>query len=296
MLPLLKSLDDGQQHHTSDLSARMEDEFKLSDADREQLLPSGTQRTIVNRVHWAVSYMVQAALIVRTGRGQVAITSRGREVLAEGVERVDIKYMNRFPEFLEFRARSQPKAGGATQIPDSQATPEEVLESTFEAVREQVEADLLQRVLDSPPAFFEQLVVDLLEAMGYGSANTGQAGRRVGRSGDDGIDGIIDEDRLGLDAVYLQAKRWAVDHPVRRPDLQAFAGSLEGQRATKGVFITTSRFTPDATEYVSRISRRIVLIDGATLGRLMYDFGVGVRTVKSYELRRVDLGYFDEQA
>jgi restriction system protein len=168
-----------------------------------------------------------------------------------------------------------------------------LLDGTYAALRRTVEADLLDHVLASSPQFFEQLVLDLLVAMGYGGARAADAARHVGRTGDDGIDGVIDEDKLGLDAVYIQAKRWAPDHPVRRPDLQGFAGSLEGQRATKGVFITTSRFTDDAREYVQRISRRVVLIDGLTLSRLMYDHRIGVRDHRTYDVRRVDAAYFE---
>ncbi|MBA3779230.1 MAG: restriction endonuclease [Chloroflexi bacterium] len=296
MLPVLEETADGAAHPVSEFVGRIEERFELSPDDRAQMLPSGTQRTIVNRVHWAVSYMVQAGLLSRVGRGLVVLTDRGRMVLKEGRDHIDVKYLERFPEFLEFRARSGSRSKVATgTLEDSQATPEETLGSTYESVRTAVEASLLERVLASPPAFFEQLVVDLLVAMGYGGANTGEVGRRVGRSGDDGIDGVIDEDRLGLDAVYVQAKRWATDRPVRRPDLQAFAGSLEGRRAGKGVFISTSRFTADAADYVTRISRRISLIDGAMLARLMYDHGIGVRSVNTYEVKRVDTGYFEEE-
>lgn len=295
MLPVLQEVAGAEQRAVSEIVGGIEARFQLSPEDREQMLPSGTQRTIVNRVHWAVSYMVQAGLIQRVGRGLVQVTARGRQVLARPPAHIDVKFLGQYPEFQEFRSRARSKST-STAIEESQATPEEILESTFDSIRQSVESDLLERVKAAPPIFFEQLVVDLLVAMGYGGSNTGDAARRVGRSGDDGIDGIIDEDKLGLDAVYVQAKRWAVDHPVRRPDLQAFAGSLEGQRASKGVFITTSRFTADATEYVERISRRIRLIDGPTLARLMYEHGIGVRGIRTLELRRVDTGYFEEQA
>ncbi|MDQ3688472.1 MAG: restriction endonuclease [Chloroflexota bacterium] len=295
MLPVLQEVAAAEQRAVSEIMGGIESRFQLSPEDREQMLPSGTQRTIVNRVHWAVSYMVQAGLIQRVGRGLVQVTERGRGVLAQPPAHIDVKFLVQYPEFQEFRNRARSKTA-STAIEESQATPEEILESTFDSIRQSVEADLLERVKAAPPIFFEQLVVDLLVAMGYGGSNSGEAARRVGRSGDDGIDGIIDEDKLGLDAVYVQAKRWASDHPVRRPDLQAFAGSLEGQRASKGVFITTSRFTADATEYVDRISRRIRLIDGPTLVRLMYEHGIGVRRIRTLELRRVDTGYFEEQA
>jgi restriction system protein len=296
MLPVLQAIATASAMPVQEVVSRIETHFRLSPTDREQLLPSGRQRTIVNRVYWCITYMVQAGLIERPGRGTVRITDRGREALALKPERIDVPFLLRYPEFQAFRERSNTRGGDGDAAVSSDTTPEESLESTFQSIRAAVEEELLDRVLAAPPAFFEQLVIELLMKMGYGGGNPGEAGRRVGRSGDDGIDGVIDEDRLGLDAVYIQAKRWARDHPVRRPDLQAFAGSLEGQRASKGVFITTSRFTADATEYVDRITRRIRLIDGQTLARLMYDHGVGTRPVRTYELRRVDTGYFEEQA
>jgi restriction system protein len=206
--------------------------------------------------------------------------------------RVDIKLLSQFPEFETFRTKT---AAAPEPAPDpaTEQDPEELLDATFTALRRTVEEDLLEQVRASTPVFFEQLVLSLLRAMGYGGTQPLEAFRHVGRTGDDGIDGVIDEDKLGLDAVYIQAKRWAADHPVRRPDLQAFAGSLEGQRASKGVFITTSRFTTDATEYVGRISRRIVLIDGTRLTRLMYEHGIGVRDRRTYHVRRVDSAYFE---
>lgn len=295
MLPVLQTLAGAAAMPVQEVVSRIEAHFRLSPEDREQMLPSGRQRTIVNRVYWCITYMVQAGLIERPGRGTVTITARGRDALALRPERIDVPFLLRYPEFQAFRERSSGRVEAEIPSAASDTTPEETLESTFQSIRAAVEAELLDRVLAAPPAFFEQLVVELLMKMGYGGGNPGDAGRRVGRSGDDGIDGVIDEDQLGLDAVYIQAKRWARDHPVRRPDLQAFAGSLEGQRASKGVFITTSRFTSDASEYVDRITRRIRLIDGQALARLMYDHGVGTRPVRTYELRRVDTGYFEEQ-
>lgn len=295
MLPMVRLAVDGSDHKIGALVQALADEFHLSEAERDERLSSG-QQVIYNRTHWAATYLVKAGLLERAVRGSVRITARGRQILEQGPPRVDIKLLSQFPEFESFRTKAaiapQPIASG----PVPEQDPEELLDATYTALRRTVEADLLDHVLASSPAFFEQLVLSLLVAMGYGGAQAADAARHVGRSGDDGIDGVIDEDKLGLDAVYIQAKRWAPDHPVRRPDLQGFTGSLEGQRATKGVFITTSRFTDDAKEYVHRISRRVVLIDGATLARLMYDHGIGIRDHRRYEVRRVDLAYFEGEA
>jgi restriction system protein len=294
MLPVMRIAADGRDQRTNELVEALADEFHLTAEDRGQLLASG-QRTIFNRTHWAVTYLAKAALLVRSSRGHVRITDRGRQALATQPERIDVKFLSQYPEFVAFRAKTAPRAPADDQVHSAEDTPDERLESTYAALRAGVEADLLERALAAPPAFFEQLVVDLLVAMGYGGSQAGAA-RRVGRTGDDGIDGVIDEDKLGLDAVYIQAKRWDPTHPVRRPDVQGFAGSMEGQRAGKGVFITTSRFTDDAREYTGRISKRIVLIDGQVLARLMYDHRIGVRDHRIYEVRRVDSAYFEGEA
>jgi restriction system protein len=271
MLPIVEMTADGQDHLTADLIGRLTSKLALSEQDRNQRLQSG-QLTLYNRTHWAVTYLVRAGLLERSARGTVRITDRGRAVLSEKPTRIDVKYLSRFPEMVAFRSRT---GGREFEQVDSEATqtPDELLDATFQAFRSSVEADLLHSALSSQPDFFEQLVLDLLVAMGYGGSKA-DASHHVGKTGDDGIDGVIDEDKLGLDAVYIQAKRWDPSHPVRRPDLQGFAGSLEGQRAGKGVFITTSRFTEDAREYVGRISKRIVLIDGQALARLMYDYSI----------------------
>ncbi len=291
MLPMLRLTADGAEHSLADLVEALSGHFNLGEVDRDQRLQSG-QRVIYNRTHWAATYLTKAGLLDRAGRGRVRISSRGTSVLDRNVDRVDVKLLSEFPEFEAFRkSSSQGTPAVSAEIP--QQDPEELLDATYLALRRTVEADLLDHILTSSPTFFEQLVLELLVAMGYGGAGSADSARHVGRSGDDGIDGVIDEDKLGLDAVYIQAKRWAPDHPVRRPDLQAFAGSMEGQRATKGVFITTSRFTEDAREYVGRISRRIVIIDGPTLTRLMYEHNVGVRAQRRYDVKRVDASWFE---
>ena len=288
MYPLLRAVGDGGEHRAREYVEELAQDFGLSELERRQLLPSGRQSVFDNRVGWAATYLVKAGLLERTGRGAVRATDRGRRVLGTDVARIDIPYLSQFPEFERFRRKSSTGSesdnlaaatngapdpipsppgsaiggSGARQAPVSQQTPAELLEASYRGLRQALADDLLERINQAPPRFFEQLVVDLLVAMGYGGSRA-DAGQAVGGSGDGGIDGIIKEDRLGLDFVYVQAKRW--DQTVGRPLVQAFAGSLEGQRARKGVFITTSAFSKDAQDYVTRIEKRIVLIDGETL-------------------------------
>lgn len=299
MLPLLRLASDGELHTFSEAIAKLALEFKLNEAEMGELLPSGRARKFSNRVGWSKTYLKKTCLIEDQGRGRFRITERGRQVLGEKPHRVDLKYLSRFPELDDFRRRrddgADEPAGEQVDEPagntGSVQTPEELLESSFQQVRKKLAEDLLERLRTSSPAFFEKVVVDLLVRMGYGGSRR-DAGKAVGRSGDDGIDGIIKEDRLGLDAVYVQAKRW--EAAVGRPVVQAFAGSLEGHRARKGVLITTSRFSQDARDYVSRIEKKIVLVDGLELATLMIEFGVGVAEVASYAVKRVDLDYFAE--
>ncbi len=294
MLPLLRLLADGQEHLTNQNVEALATHFSLTDEERRQLLPSGRQTVFLNRVHWATTYLTKAGLIERTGRGRIRITDRGREVLHHNPPRIDDAFLMQFPEFRDFKKRqrepSQPKEPASTTV--AHLDPEELLESSYQRLRQALAEELLERIKNAPPPFFEKLVIDLLVAMGYGGSYE-DAARAVGRTGDDGIDGIIKQDRLGLDFVYVQAKRW--NNPVGRPIVQAFAGSLEGQRAHRGVMITTSTFTDDARDYVTRIEKRIVLIDGNELAHLMIDYGVGVTDVQSYHVKRIDAGYFGEE-
>lgn len=289
MLPLLRLGADGEPFTQKQAVATLADEMGLSDADRSELLSSGQTR-IFNRVAWARTCLKAAGLLASPSRGVSVITDRGRGVLAEPPARIDIKFLDRFPEFVEFR---RPKAKAEATAADDQSggTPEEAFESSYQTYRDSLASEVLERVRAVSPAFFERLVVDLLVRMGYGGSRL-DAGQAIGQSGDGGIDGIIKEDKLGLDTVCVQAKRWQA--PVGRPVVQAFAGSLEGRRARKGVLLTTSTFTRDAEEYVNAIEKRIVLIDGETLSRLMIDHGVGVDEIATYRLSRVDEEYFDE--
>ena len=285
MLPLLKIAADGEEHQLRSTIGILAEGFSLTDEERTQLLPSGNQAVFVNRVSWAKIYLSQAGLLDSPRRGAFLITDRGRQVLGENPDRVDAKLLERFPEFLDFRSRSRK----TKTIPDQVESPEDLLSTAYIQVRGELEAELLQHVKDAPPSFFEQLVIDLLVKMGYGGSRQ-DAVRALGRSGDEGIDGLINEDQLGLDVIYVQAKRW--ENTVGRPEIQKFAGALQGQRARKGVFITTSNFSKEAQEYPSQIESKIILIDGARLVQLMFDHGVGVLNAGVYEVKKLDTDYF----
>jgi len=288
-LPLLKTANDGKVHVLSDVRKVLASHFGLSQAEEEELLPSGRQGRFANRVAWAKVYMQRGGLLSSPGRGQFQITERGREVLATPPARIDIKFLEQFPEFLDFRSKtSQPKAG-VVEASDSE-TPEEALDAAYQSIRAGLASELLGRVRSASPRFFEQLVVELLLKMGYGGA--GGVEEAIGKSGDEGIDGIIAEDRLGLEMVYLQAKRW--EGTVGRPEIQKFVGALHGKRARKGVFITTGTFSAEATEYVRNIDPRVALVDGTQLAQLMIDFNVGVALDRAYEIKKIDSDYFEE--
>ena len=290
MLPLVRYAADGKEYSLREAIEALADEFHLSDAERRELLPSGSQSAFDNRVGWSRTYLKKAGLLSSPRRSYFQITSRGQEVLASNPARINIGFLRQFPEFLEFQ-RGQSKDSEVSIADGTELiTPEESIESAYQRARATLAADLLQTIKDCSPDFFERLVVDLLVRMGYGGTRK-DAGRAIGRSGDGGIDGIINEDRLGLDVVYIQAKRWD-STSVGRPEIQKFAGALQGQRARKGIFLTTSTFSKDAQEFVSRIESKIVLMDGETIAQLMIDYGVGVNTVATYELKRVDSDYF----
>jgi len=292
MLPLLNILGDQREHTLGEVIDALAVRLDLSEDERRALLASGKQSRFDNRVGWARTYLKKAGLLESTGRGRFRITERGLHVLRDNPREISVRFLKQFPEFLEFQSVSRRGARdeGEDTIELNQ-TPEEVLESSYQNLRLNLAQDLLERVKNSSPRFFENLVIDLLVAMGYGGSR--QDAEAVGRSGDGGIDGIIKEDKLGLDVVYVQAKKW--EGTVGRPTVQAFAGSLEGQRARKGVLITTSQFSPEAKEYVNRIEKRIVLMDGEQLAQFMIDHNLGVTEVASYVVKKVDLDYFGEE-
>jgi restriction system protein len=289
---LLTIVADGEEHTIGEIIDGLAAHFHVTDDDRRDMLPSGKESRFDNRARWAGFHLRKAGILESTGWGRLRITRRGLDVLHQRPVAIDIKFLLQFPEFREFRSSSQrenaPPPGGG----EEQETPQEALESTYQRLRDTLAQDLLERVRAAPPRFFEKLVLDLLVAMGYGGSRK-DAGQAVGQSGDGGIDGIIKEDKLGLDVVYVQAKRW--EGTVGRPTVQAFAGSLEGQRARKGVLITTSQFSPEAREYVGKIEKKIVLIPGEELARLMIDHGIGVTELASYTVKKIDLDYFGEE-
>jgi restriction system protein len=288
MLPLLKLTADQQVHSTGEVIDALAKQFQLTETDLEELLPSGKQRRFVNRVNWATTHLRKGTLLESAGYGKFRITPSGLKVLAGNPMRVDMKTLANFPGYSEFVGSSATSKTPST-VTDVELTPEEQMAATHRQLEEGLEQELLDKVLAVSPAYFEQLVVDLLVRMGYGGSD--DAGRRVGRAGDGGIDGTIYQDPLGLDIVYIQAKRWAGS--VSRPTVQAFAGSLEGFKATKGVLITTSAFTSDAVAYVSQIGKRIILIDGPALTKLMIKHGLGVAPTATYVLQKVDNSYFE---
>ncbi|HZO74230.1 MAG TPA: restriction endonuclease [Ktedonobacteraceae bacterium] len=297
MLPLLKIAADQNEHSLSEVIEILAQQFNLNDQDRKELLPSGKQRKFDNRVHWARTYLAKANLIVSTGRSKFRLTEQGNRVLKENPPLINIKYLDQFPEFIEFKNKSN-KVNGDTEAPQeivekTSQTPQEILDTSYQNLRQNLAQEILERIKNSPPKFFENLVVDLLIAMGYGGSRK-DAGQAIGQVGDGGIDGIIKEDKLGLDAIYLQAKRW--EGTVTRPVVQGFAGALIGRKARKGILITTSNFSQQAMEYASGIDNlKIILIDGEQLAQLMIDHDVGVTEESRYVVKKIDLDYFSDE-
>ena len=293
MLPLLQFAADQQEHALRETIDALAEQFNLTAEERKELLPSGRQATFNNRVGWARTYLKKAELLTSTRRGYYRISERGLTVLAEKPDAITAKFLKKFPEFQDFQSETK-KASPATEPDDDEdkATPQETLEQAVQELTNSLADDLLQTIKECSPAFFETLVVDLLVTMGYGGTRK-DAGQTIGKSGDGGIDGIIKEDRLGLDVIYIQAKRW--ENPVGRPEIQKFAGALQGVRARKGVFITTSGFTSEAKDYVSRIDSKIILIDGRQLAAFMIEHNVGVSPVETYVVKRTDMDYFVDE-
>lgn len=291
MLPLLALASDGEEHLPREAADVLAKHFALSDTERAELLPSGMQPVFNNRIGWARTFLKQAGLLDSPRRGVFKITHDGKKLLAEKPTRIDMKLLERYESYRAFRLRGKRANASSTVVEELPSeTPEDAMAAAYQRLRAELESELLEQVMAASPAFFEKLVVDLLLAMGYGGSRR-DAGRAIGQSGDGGIDGVINEDRLGLDVIYLQAKRW--EGTVGRPEIQKFAGALQGQRAAKGVFITTSSFSKDAVEYANRIPTKIILLDGDTLVSYMFDYGVGVSRTGGYEIKRLDTDYFD---
>lgn len=294
MLPILKQLSNGNEFHIREIIENLAIEFKVSDQERKELLASGNQPIFDNRVGWAKTYLKKSGLLDSSKRGFFKISTLGLQTLNENPEKVDAKYLKRFPEFLEFQRGSKTEA--ENEIKDNELgmqTPEENLDLAYLKIRKSLALELLSKVLDLSPTFFERLVVELLVKMGYGGTIK-DAGKAIGKSGDEGIDGTIKEDKLGLDIIYIQAKRWKPGNIVGRPEIQKFVGALAGQGAKKGIFLTTSSFTKEALEYVPRNETKIVLINGEQLAELMIDYNLGCTLQQTYELKKIDNDYFGE--
>jgi restriction system protein len=301
MRPLLAFGSDGSEKNINDAISGIANQLKLTEDERHQLLPSGKQTIFANRVHWARTYLDKAGAIKRTRRSHFVITDRGKQLLADNPIRIDVKILKKFPEFVAFqtpKTTSEPDSNGpivptVNEVQETAVTPEEAIQQAETQIFANLRSQLLVRIGELSPSFFERLVVDLVVAMGYGGSRASVV-QKLGKSGDEGIDGVVNEDPLGLDVVYIQAKRYAADNTIGRERIQQFAGALVGQGASKGVFVTTSSFTKGATEYALKVPQRIILIDGDELTRFMVQYGVGVRIERTVEIKRIDLDYFED--
>ncbi|HMA60100.1 MAG TPA: restriction endonuclease [Halanaerobiales bacterium] len=293
MLPLLKLAGDEKTHKLRNAIEELADNFDLEEEERKKLLPSGNKNIFDNRVGWAKTYLKKAGLLEYPKRGYFKITKRGKKVLQNNPDKIDNNFLKQFGEFQKFKnttksKKKKNKKGKSSEIFDKY-TPEEVIELGYTTINNNLASNLLEKIQENPPAFFEKLVVDLLVNMGYGGTIK-DAGRAIGKHGDEGIDGVIKEDRLGLDIIYIQAKRW--QNTVSRPEIQKFAGALQGKNAKKGIFITTSKFSKNAIKYGKKINSKIILINGEDLTKLMIKFDVGVSQSSSYKIKKVDNDYF----
>jgi restriction system protein len=295
MLPLLTFLADGKEHTTKEALIHLADSFKLTEEQRQEMLPSRNQTVFYSRVNWAKTHLKMAALVENLKRGSFKITPAGLKVLKQSPTAINLRFLRQIPEYAEaaegWKSNTTEAGTAETEITEAK-TPEEILETGYLNIRRTLAQDLLSKIKSCTPAFFENLVVELLVKMGYGGSLQ-DAGKAIGKSGDEGIDGIIKEDRLGLDVIYVQAKRW--EGNVGRPEIQKFVGALAGRGAKKGIFITTSRYTPDAVAYAPRNETKIVLIDGDQLVQLMIDYNLGVNTEMIYEIKKMDTDYFEGQ-
>lgn len=296
MLPLLKLVADKQEHKYRDLIENLAVQFQISEEERKELLASGNQPIFDNRVGWAKTYLKKAGLLDSPKRAIFKITELGVQTLNKNLDKIDAKYLRQFPSFLEFQnvSRSDDEKEELIIKENIENTPEENLDKFYQRIRKELATELLNKVIELSPTFFERLVVELLVKMGYGGSIK-DAGKAIGKSGDEGIDGTIKEDKLGLDIIYIQAKRWKIGNVVGRPDIQKFVGALAGQGAKKGIFITTSNFTKDALDYTPKNETKIVLIDGVQLAQLMIDYNLGCNIHQVYELKKIDSDYFGEE-
>lgn len=301
MLPVLRLAAEGEQR-VAGVVDRVADELGIGLTERKEMLPSGRQRVLHNRIHWAKFYLSKAGLLASPSRGKFIVTEQGRALLASNPDRIDVALLLQYPEFHDFYKGGDysdtdaAEADGVSTLsgPDiATATPEEQIEAAYQALQSALRADLLDRISQNSPEFFEKLIVELLVAIGYGGSHK-NAAMQLGRSGDGGVDGVVNEDRLGLDRVYIQAKRYATS-AVGRPDVQSFVGSLVGLGASKGVFVTTSTFSSQARDFVRHLTQRVILIDGQQLTELMIEHSVGIRTSRAIEFKRLDEDFFTEE-
>ena len=291
MLPVLRFAGDRKEHSLGEFRQRVAAEFNLSEQELAERLASDSQTVFANRIGWAVQYLKAAVTLKSVKRGVYQISDRGLALLKGKPSEITVKTLRQFPEFMEFHEKaSAPSAATTAPASETKATPEESLEQSYQTLREALAIELLETIKNGTPAAFEKIVVDLLVAMGYGGS-VEDAGKVVGKSGDGGIDGIIKQDKLGLDFLYVQAKRWK--DVVGSPEVMKFSGSLTKKHANRGVFITTSIFSKDALEYIEEMPQRIILIDGRRLASLMIEHNVGVAPAKTYTLKRLDLDYFE---
>ncbi len=295
MRPVLEVVQDDKPHPLAEVRQRVSDVFGLSEAERRERLTSGKQTVINNRVGWARTYLNKAGLLTIPERGMVQITERGKDAIANGPDRISIAWLKKFPEFAEFHThKPQPQQtdGVVEPTPTSdETTPDEQLDAAYQSLKEGLADELLSTVRNATSVFFEKLVVDLMISMGYGGSRK-EAGQATQATNDDGIDGIIKEDKLGLDVIYLQAKRWT--NTVHRPEIDKFIGALTRKRARKGVFITTSEFSAGARDAIRGLDMKVVLIDGRELSQLMIENNLGVAVKEVYEVKEMDNDYFIE--
>lgn len=295
MLPLMQFANDNQEHKVRDAIDYLANLFNLTDQEQQELLPSGKQPIFENRVGWSRTHLKKAGLLDYPNRACFKITPRGKELLQTQPTVINMSLLKQYPEYLEFIGSTAPNGSiSKSEIQSNftdQETPEETLEYAYQRIRKTLAQEVLDKVKTCSPSFFERLVVELLVKMGYGGSIK-DAGRVIGKTGDEGIDGVIKEDRLGLDVIYVQAKRW--NDTVGRPEIQKFVGALAGQGAEKGIFITTSKFSPQAADFVPRSNIKIVLIDGEQLAQYMIDFNLGVSIVSEYQIKKIDSDYFED--
>jgi restriction system protein len=295
MLPVLQEASSGEIR-ISDVVDSLGRKLVLTDDDLAETLPSGKQSTFSNRVHWAKTYLKQAGLVEATRRAHFRITDRGRQVIAEGIPKIDVAYLQKFSEFRAFRERATDDANTATvEHPTpakSDQTPDDLMRKLGQEINNSLGMDIVDRIMNASPAFFERVVVRLLLAMGYGGS-LAEAGKAIGKSGDDGIDGVIDQDTLGLDRIYIQAKRYKSESSIGSGAIRDFFGSLDMHKATKGLFVTTSSFSKSAVETAEKLGKRIVLIDGVQLAKLLVKFNVGCRLEDTVEIKKIDEDFFE---